>query len=262
MTNERFFDLLNEIDDELLIREAKAGRKPAGKASWLKWGALAACLALLVALGFAWNGDHTVALEGGDILRFERSSDSTATDKSYYEFETEMRDLTEDELNNLFGELSVSAWGVFHAEDQTLFEIEGKINDPTEGVKLMVTSDDELITDTVVKGDEHTSVVNGISITAGYATVGPTVVYYAAFELGDNIVYLENGGRWEDREAVRGELADVLEALIAHGAVDLSAIKYEPNPPKRRSAALWGDLSCFSKFFSNCSQEKGQNTCI
>ncbi|MBQ2883220.1 MAG: hypothetical protein IJE43_05530 [Alphaproteobacteria bacterium] len=54
MKNERLFEALEKIDEEL-IDEAAPGNKPPKKkaktATWVKWGAMAACVVVVVAIG-------------------------------------------------------------------------------------------------------------------------------------------------------------------------------------------------------------------
>ncbi|MBR5381898.1 MAG: hypothetical protein IK136_04685 [Oscillospiraceae bacterium] len=47
MTKEQLFEALNELDDDKL-EKAAAFEKPKGRPAWVRWGALAACLCLLV----------------------------------------------------------------------------------------------------------------------------------------------------------------------------------------------------------------------
>lgn len=230
MTNERFFNLMNEIDDELLLREAKAGKKPAKKAHWLRWGTLAACLALVAALGFAWYGDHAVTLDGGDTLRFGRGGAVGAACADFdglFGCDVQSRILTQEETAVLIDDYRFEGWGFFNGETGALLGVEGKINDT---VSLQVSSGPMWSDCIVWDGMEQTSVVNGVPVTAGYSTVGHVddlgVVYYATFQLGSNTVYVENGGRWRDRKAFREELTDVIEALIADGEVDLTGVQY------------------------------------
>lgn len=66
MRKEDFFEVLGELDDDI-VKEAKIQRDQAKKPLWVKWGALAACLALttgLMGVAFAAEaGEYRTAVE-------------------------------------------------------------------------------------------------------------------------------------------------------------------------------------------------------
>lgn len=70
----------------------------------------------------------------------------------------------------------------------------------------------------------------GLSVTAGYFvtdrnSVGAqNAIYYAAFKLGDSMIYVENAGAKTESEAVKNDLAAIIQKLINNGAPDLSAV--------------------------------------
>lgn len=53
MKNENILDAIGMINDEA-VRDAKAYKRPKSR-SWLKWGAVAACLCLVVLLVSEWG---------------------------------------------------------------------------------------------------------------------------------------------------------------------------------------------------------------
>ena len=69
MKNERLFEALEKIDEEL-IDEAAPGNKPPKKkaktATWVKWGAMAACALVIVGIGAPLLFNHSGAVTGGN----------------------------------------------------------------------------------------------------------------------------------------------------------------------------------------------------
>lgn len=229
MTNERFFTLMNEIDDRLLLREAVAAKKSTKKAHWLRWGALAACLALVLGIGLAWNSDHTVTLESGDTLRFARGGafgQAMVDIDGIFNCEVQSRYLTQTEAAALADGFKFEGWGFFNGESGTLLGFEGWNE---EGIYLQVSSG-PMWSCTALDGVEQTCVVNGVPVSAGYTDANHSgkriIIYYATLEFGCQTVYLEHGGLAADREELRLELADMIETLIAHGEIDLTQIHY------------------------------------
>lgn len=68
MKNERLFEALEKIDEEL-IDEAAPGNKPPKKkaktATWVKWGAMAACALVIIGVGAPLLFNHDGAITGG-----------------------------------------------------------------------------------------------------------------------------------------------------------------------------------------------------
>lgn len=201
--------------------EAREVRRPA----WMKWGAIAACFALIAVLsigvfqgGLFGGGEQIATLDNGTKISFVKSeSEITNADIA---FQIETRDLTASEIKALFGELPVSAHAVFNAEDQSIIGLEGKCND----MKMIVSVPDMMLKDTVIEGEEGASNVGGVSVKAGYFISGNTVIYYAIFKLDENTVYIENAGMKEETETVKEEIASAIQSFIALEQVDLSSI--------------------------------------
>lgn len=60
---------------------------------------------------------------------------------------------------------------------------------------------------------ETASNVNGVQVKAGYFTTDKTVIYYAAFKLGESTVYLENAGNKGESENAKTEIASAVQSL-------------------------------------------------
>lgn len=202
--------------------EAKAVRRPV----WMKWGAIAACFALIAVIGFGalqsglFGGNEQIAtLDNGSKINFVKTDGVAAQFDIAFEIST--RDLTEDEIANLFGDLPVTGYALFNNEDDSILGIEGKYED----MKLLVSAPGVSINDLVVEGEEKASDVDGVSVNAGYFTSGKTVIYYATFKLGESTVYIENAGKKDESETVKTEITSAIQDLIALGQIDLIGIK-------------------------------------
>ena len=106
--------------------EAKTAHRPV----WMKWGAVAACFALVAAIGFGlfqsglFGGNEQIAtLDNGSKINFVKSDGGVAQFDIAFEIST--RDLTEDEIENLFGDLPVTGYALFNNENESILGIEG-----------------------------------------------------------------------------------------------------------------------------------------
>ncbi len=210
---------VNEAD--AYIGEARAVRRPA----WMKWSAIAACFALVAVLGIGifqsglFGGSEQIAtLDNGNKINFVKSE--AVAGQLDFAFQIESRDLTENEIKTLFNDLPITAYAHFNAEDNSIIGIDGKIDD----MKLIISAPGMNINDTVIEGSEAASDVDGVTVNAGYFTSGKTIIYYATFELGESMVYIENAGVKDESETVRTEIASAIQDLIALKQIDLSSI--------------------------------------
>lgn len=192
---------------------------------WMKWGAIAACFALVAVLsigifqsGLFSNGEQIVTLDNGSKINFIKSD--SAIGQLDIAFQIEARSLTENEIKTMFNELPVTAYAIFNAEDGGILGLDGEI----DNMKLIVSVPDVLLNDTVIEGEEHASNVDGVSVNAGYFISGKTVIYYANFDLGENTVYIENAGAKEKNETVKNEISAMIQKLVALGEIDLTQI--------------------------------------
>lgn len=190
---------------------------------WIKWAGAAACFALAVALGIGiFQGDlfgakeQISTLDNGDEIRFIKSDAGSGQLDIAIQIET--RDLTESELGQLFGDMPVTAYVVFNADDGSAIGLEGRACD----VKLIVSAPDIMLNDTVIEGEEATSDVDGVSVRAGYFTNDQNAIYYATFKLGDNTVYVEHAGAKEESETVKSEISYVIQKLIALEEINIA----------------------------------------
>lgn len=220
MTVKQFAEGLSALDDRYIAEAAeyqvKRKRNPA-----VRWITIAASLMLVAALGVAvlqggWIFGDTVELENGAVLRFEKIENIGT---SSLDMDVTVQQLTQTQLQQMFPDLQVEARAIFLAEDGSLVGIEGSVGE----MKLLVSCSDMPLTDTVLVGEEATSTVDGVAVTAGRFVTNKnsrgerTVIYYASFQLGESTFYLENAGDYGAREAVKTELADVLQTILKNG---------------------------------------------
>lgn len=227
MRKNRISETIGSIDQKY-VNEATAytgDAKAVRRSVWMKWGAIAACFALVAVIGVGvfqfglFGGNEQIAtLDNGSKINFVKSDGGAAQFDIAFEIST--RDLTEDELANLFGDLPVTGYALFNNEDDSILGIEGKYGD----MKLLVSASGVNISDLVIEGEEAASDVNGVSVNAGYFTSGKAVIYYATFELSESTVYIENAGKKDESETVRSDIADAIQKIIALEKINLSSI--------------------------------------
>lgn len=225
MNAKMFSEAIGEVGDRY-YEEAARYEHRREKSVWLKWGTIAACLVMAVVLGVGIlrfrSSEDTVTLENGETIIFCKSNVGECS--LVFDFDIISRDLTGEELERLFPNLSVTAYAHFNASNNQLVGLRGKIGD----IRLIVSRADVNLLDTIVEGNEKSSEINGVPITAGYFVTRPnstgikTAIYYVAFTMGNTRIYVENAGPEYERETVKNELADVIEALINNGELDLS----------------------------------------
>ena len=231
----KFSDAMSELDTKY-VDEALNYKKKAKKPGWVKWGAMAACFAVIAVLGVGvfqsglfGNKTDIATLDNGNEIIFVKSE--TAGSSIDIDGTITTRQLTETEAASLFPNLTVTAHAVFRVDDtvsdsnKELIGFEGKI----ENAKVVISTTDIALLDTKIVGSEESSEVNGTSVTAGYFvtdrnSVGEqNVIYYATFKLGDSTVYVENAGAKTESESVKNDLATIIQELINNGALDLSS---------------------------------------
>ena len=236
MNAKEFSDAMSELDTKY-VDEALNYKKKAKKPGWIKWGAMAACFAVIAVLGVGvfqsglfGNKTDIATLENGTEIVFVKS-EMTASSIDIDGTVT-TRQLTEDEIATLFPNLPVTAHAIFKTSDMDagnspeLIGFEGNIGN----AKMVISTTNISLLDTEISGNEEISTVNGTSVTAGYFVTDPNsngeqnAIYYATFKLGDSTIYVENAGAKTESETIKNDLATIIQELINNGALDLSAI--------------------------------------
>ena len=160
MRKEKISEIISDINSEYIEEAAVyTGKKNRqGHYAWLKWSAAAASIALIVFLGTAILGrTYTVTLENGDTIKFVKNKFSGNLVEGKIECDT--RDLTEEEIQQLFHDLPVKAYGLFDVDNHQLFLLRGMIGN----VRLYVTTSDSLFSDAETMGYTGASVIEGIT---------------------------------------------------------------------------------------------------
>lgn len=239
MNSKKFSEAMSELDSKY-VDETISYKKKAKKPVWAKWGAIAACFVAVTVLGVGLFqsglfGSHTdiATLNNGEKIVFVKSDNvggSLALD-----VDVTTKPLTEDETLALFSDLPVTANAIFLNSDidaggsQELIGFEGQVGN----VKVIISTSDVQLLDTVIVGTEKVSEINGITIVAGYFVTDPNsrgeqnAIYYATFEIGDCKVYLENGGMKDDSETIKNQLAEIIQKLTENGNLDLTSFSDE-----------------------------------
>lgn len=225
MNTKMFSEAISEVGDRY-YEEAARYEHRRKKSVRPKWGMIAACLVMAVTLGVGilrFSGsEDTVTLKNGETIIFGKSNVGKCC--LVFDFDIISRDLTAEEIDRIFPELPVTAYAHFNASNNQLIGFEGKIGN----IRLVVSRADVNLLDTIVEGNERSCEINGVPITAGYFVTRPnskgvkTVIYNADFSMGNTRIYVENAGPEYERETVKNELADVIEALIDNGELDLA----------------------------------------
>ncbi len=231
MNSERILRNLSEVKEEYIL-EAKSFenettvKKKAVHRFPIKKIAIAACIALVAIVG-VWqimeSNIHIAVLENGSEIKFARSYSMGASDIN---IEGTIRDLTEEEIGVLFGDLSVSAYGYFD-ENQELIGVAGTIHD----MKLVVSATERNLMCTVVDGVKYQSKVDGIPVYAGFfvteadSKAKRNIIYYAEFQLGNNTIYVEDAGAYSESESIRNGVAAAIQELIEKGTFAWEEVK-------------------------------------
>lgn len=227
MRRNKISETISNIDQSYVneATEYTGTAKTAHRPAWMKWGAIAACFALIAVLGIGvfqsglfGDNEHIATLENGNTINFVKSDSGVGQLDIAYEITT--RDLTSDETTNLFGGLPVTGYVLFNKENDSVLGIEGKYDD----MKLIVSAPNVMLNDTVVDGENKVSNVDGINVNAGYFISGKNIIYYATFALGDNIVYIENAGSKDGDEKLKSEITTAIQNLIELEQIDLLSI--------------------------------------
>jgi len=236
MNTEKFSDAMGEIDSKY-VEEALRYRKKR-RIGLAKWGAAAVGLAAAVILGVGLlrsglpgNDTDVATLENGEEIVFVKS-DAAGFISSDQCFAVTVRPLTEEETRflsllagaSVTGDAIYTDSGMGAGGGQELIGMEGKIGN----VKFLISLSDRQLRDTVLVGTERSVEINGTAVTAGYFVSDPNsrggrnVIYYASFELGSSRVYLENAGTIGNREAIKNELAKLIQKLTENGELDFA----------------------------------------
>lgn len=234
MKREKISNIISNIDSKYVNKAVSysAGQKTVLRNKWVKWGAVAACFALVAMIGIgvmrggvSGNKDERITLNSGETLLFVNTKTDIGQrgDVAYQPYE-----LTAEEVSTLFGDVPVTAFAYYDEESDSVVGLEGELN----GVKLILSKKGINLIDVVIdKGEEKISKVQDVNVSAGYCIANnhgnKVSLYFATFEQGGNTYYLESGGLTgtEEATAARDELVSVMLSLINHGEIDFTHIE-------------------------------------
>lgn len=193
-----------------------------------------ACLAILIAvtgiiggnLGWFGSKGYTARLANGDSIAY--CNGSTGETSFEVEYPISSRELTDTELNAVFpaSTESRSAVGTFRDETGDLLRIEGKIGDAS----VIYAQDGFPVNDVVIEGNETTSSVAGVPVTAGYYITNPNsrgeqlAVFFGSFKIGNTNAYVECFGDKDKADEVSQTTAELIFQIIEKGEPDFSAV--------------------------------------
>lgn len=252
MKNKRIIDAWNKIEPDVAATERmlvailahnNSSRSEKGK-SYPLYGApgrkrvipVAVCLAavfVLVAVfgnSAGWFGDrvYTADLGNAGILNFHKTDIGVGS--MDFGVDVISRELTADENRILFGELPVTSYAMFNATDKALLHVDGDIKGKTGVAKVILAAPGVPVTDTIIDTEIEVSDINGVPVSAGYFVTDANsrgvknIIYLASFDRGGVSVYVALGGEESESEALRSEIATIIDSLTQNSVPDLSAI--------------------------------------
>ena len=215
MTRKNISDAVGGIDSRHIEETASYQAKKQNNI-WLKFGAIAACLCLIVAgavsMGLFGKSTETATLGDGTTISFTKAD----TVASALSLNLQARALTKDEIQTIFGDLPISGDALFALDDAAFVGFDGHYSD----MKFVVSLSGNNLMDTTVIGKENVSMVRDTPIKAGYFVTNAnskgvkTVIYYSYITFDNYSVYIEKAGGESEREAVRSELIVALDKLL------------------------------------------------
>lgn len=236
MNNKRILDIIGNIDDKF-IEESEPSMKKKVIPLWKKITSLAACAAVIFAVGIGIfsNAPRNFTFEDGQKISFVKTnlSENPNTDEIIPD-DTETRELTAEETEKIFKDLDVHCTASFKSETGEIIHLDvSRIDDSQNDVHFMnVAKKGHSLSDIVIEsGNERISEIDGVSVTAGYSFVGNRgilsnrVIYYAKFEMNGYTVMIENAGKISDGETCRAELSENVRYLIKNADFSFNDIK-------------------------------------
>lgn len=161
-------------------------------------------------------------LETGETIRFVEGTVS----ESIIDEDITIKELTSEEFEVAFSDLNVTGQGYFNATNGNIIGLEGEI----DNVKFIISKQNTNFYDIEIKGEEYNSIVEGVSILAGYFITDAnsqgekTAIYYATFNIGENTFHVEHSGMANEHEKIKSDLIKVICQLIENGQIDLEQI--------------------------------------
>lgn len=231
MKTNRLLHAIGQVDSEFIENSAPE-IKHIHQNKFKKILAAAACFAVVASVGIGlWQGGNfggkeIATLNSGNEICFYKSGSTFSQLSADIDINAAVRELKKSEAKLLFDDLPVTGLARFDKSTHELIEIEGK----TGSIKLIVSSPEIPLKDTVIEGSEQNSTVNNISVRGGYFITKEnsrgerTAIYYADFKVGDKTIYVENAGNESEKEQVKDELASIILKLTEIDSLDFDLI--------------------------------------
>jgi hypothetical protein len=228
MTNEKLYEAICDINDNKILEAKKV--KKVKQTIWFKWGAVAACLCLVVVsiIGIEiinTNKSYTAILNNGNQIIFNKGENSIVSPDMNI---VGVRKLNETEANEIFGDNNVEATIGFEAKTNDFISLEGKI----DNFNILVLRSD-ISPDLIIADDDDVnslSSVNGVSVSAGYCLTeanskgNKTAIAFASFDVGNYTIYLSTSGAENERDALCNELAEEIQIILETADLDFEII--------------------------------------
>jgi len=231
--------MLSAILSQNHSRQSK--RKNVNILNWKLSVPIVACLVLFVVLAgvfgnnAGWFGSkvYTVELNDGTLNFYKSDNMSTAIMDMSFCGLTLSRALTSDESRLLFGDLSVTAHGEFKVADGRLLHVEGDNGKLFNGnLKIIAASPCVPTTDTIIKGIENMSEINGVEVSAGYWITSANskgiknIIFYTNFTVYDIKFYVECAGDLGESDTLKAEMASAIDTLTKNKSNKFSTITF------------------------------------
>lgn len=225
-----------ELADARYIEEAEHARPFARSKRKAVFAWMAACLALVAALGcgiwkFSGAGE-SITLENGSVLTLRRTGAAPSQSVDIDTSRINVRELTAEEGARFFGMDGVSGTGYFDREDNSLIGFSGQTE---SGVRIHLSVQDKFPRDVVIMSDREALIALGDGVTGfgGYFVTDANsrgernAIYYAALCFGEVNVYLEAGGTLAESEMTKAELTAAINALVRQGWLSFDATEVD-----------------------------------
>ncbi len=213
MKNENILDAIGMINEEA-VRDAKAYQRPKSR-SWIKWGAMAACLCLVVLAGIKMGThDNYIPLNFNTITDATYSApEITSTIESVQVTEDDVNAWLEFDLrSNLPKEIKDFSMKYYLVQDSEIDEtlgvrVVGKVEDAeTPKPQFHITITEGKVTEDLLFDYDVTTDIDGVTVIAGVMP-GETrtnrdgeelywpAEYYSLFDVGAYHCALETQGQ-------------------------------------------------------------------
>lgn len=212
-----------------------------GKVIMITAAAVSVAAAAFVITGFlaGWFGHrkYTVTLANGDTVTYRNDASTAGASDLVFDCPTTPAQLSEDAIRTIFPEgiTPDRAFAQFRTDTGELIHLEAafEADNALPEMSIHFDIDKGRVTDTGVGANETASVINGVSVNAGYYITDANsrgekrALADNTFPVGKIYAYVCTGGDAEDAEAVCKRAAEVTEKLISNGDSGFLSVKLD-----------------------------------